>query len=115
MAEVHAQIERLFERWGRFVFAHPWLVIIGMAVLTAFFASGLPSLEMTASTESYLQEHDESREVFRIQRELLKVSRDQDAGKQQADADLAAFQTAANDAVETTAITANAIDQAFRG
>jgi len=59
--------------------------------------------------------NEESRHVFRIQRELLQVGRDQETGKQKADAGLATFQKAWDEAVDGTAFTSGALDAAFRG
>lgn len=58
---------------------------------------------------------EESRNIFRIQRELLQVSRDQETARQATDAELAAFKSTADEAVAATTLTVDALDAAFRG
>ncbi len=62
--DIRDRIEKAFEAWGAFVLHHPWTVILTMLGITALLCSGLSTLRIEASTESFLQENDPARITY---------------------------------------------------
>lgn len=58
MADVRDRIERWFERLAAVICDRRWLVLAGVAVVVAGFASGLPRLTTDTSNEAFLHPDD---------------------------------------------------------
>ena len=63
-AKARERIEHGFERWGYWVFDHPWIVLLGCVVLLGGLISQIPRLKVDTSTEGFLHEMDPIRQVY---------------------------------------------------
>ncbi|MEE8272552.1 MAG: efflux RND transporter permease subunit [Alphaproteobacteria bacterium] len=58
MTDIRDRIERRFERLAAFICRRHWLVLAGVAVVAAGFASGVPLLTIDTSNEAFLHPDD---------------------------------------------------------
>lgn len=63
-AKSRQRIEQGFERWGYWVFDHPWAVLLGCVLLLGSLISQIPNLKVDTSTEGFLHEQDPIRQVY---------------------------------------------------
>jgi len=61
---IREQIDRSFARWARVVAGRAWLIAGASLVFAGFFAVQLPALEVDATDEAFLHEHDAVRSTY---------------------------------------------------
>ncbi|TNF35430.1 MAG: Fis family transcriptional regulator, partial [Gammaproteobacteria bacterium] len=64
IVRAHAHVDRLFARWAKFSFRHPWLIIFCWVAIVGGFSTQLGKITVETSAESFVHEDDPARIAY---------------------------------------------------